>query len=59
VPRSKAIAFEKTIHIGTDMHTAADVRFLEKKKVYYCISCAKHLKIFEKKKHAAEMARRF
>ncbi|MCL4371984.1 hypothetical protein M1373_01555 [Candidatus Marsarchaeota archaeon] len=53
IPRNKAVAFEKAISFSTDMKTANDVRFFEKRKVYYCISCAKHRGIFEKKKRQA------
>jgi len=56
VPRNKAVVYYKTVAFSTDLHTSGDVKFFEKKKVYYCISCAKHLGIFEKKK--AQMARR-
>lgn len=57
VPRNKAVDFEKAISFSTDMHNANDVRFFEKRKVYYCISCAKHRGIFEKKREQAERAR--
>jgi len=57
VPRSKAVAYEKAISFSTDLHTGNDVRFFERKKVYYCISCAKHLGIFEKKKALANKKR--
>jgi len=50
IPRSKAVVFEKRINFSTDLHSSNDVRFSETRKVYYCISCAKHLGIFEKKK---------
>ncbi|MCL4363321.1 hypothetical protein M1439_02640 [Candidatus Marsarchaeota archaeon] len=53
VPRNKAIVFEKAISFSTDLKTTNDVRFFEKRKVYYCISCAKHRGIFEKKKRQA------
>ncbi|MGC8629036.1 MAG: hypothetical protein ACP5T4_02390 [Candidatus Micrarchaeia archaeon] len=56
VPRNKAVAYEKVVSFSTDLHTSGDVKFFERKKVYYCISCAKHLGIFEKKK--AQAARR-
>ncbi|MDE1873793.1 MAG: hypothetical protein KGI04_01585 [Candidatus Micrarchaeota archaeon] len=59
VPRNKAVAFEKPIRFSTDLHNANDVRFFEKRKVYYCISCAKHRGIFEKLKEMAERNRRF
>lgn len=54
VPRNKGVSFEKVISFSTDTHTPADVRFFERRKVYYCISCAKHRGIFEKKKEMAE-----
>jgi ribosomal protein S26 len=53
VPRNKAVIFEKSISFSTDLKTANDVRFFERRKVYYCISCAKHRGIFEKKKRQA------
>jgi len=53
VPKNKAVAFEKKVAFSTDLHTNGDVRLFETKKVYYCISCAKHLGIFEKKKQMA------
>lgn len=53
VPRNKAVIFEKPISLSTDTHTTADVRFFERRKVYYCISCAKHRGIFERKKRQA------
>ncbi len=53
VPRSKAVALEKSITFSTDMKNANDVRFFERRKVYYCISCAKHRHIFEIKKRRA------
>jgi len=56
VPSVKAVAYEKRISFGTELHNANDVRFLTSRKVYYCISCAKHKGIFEKKKEQAERA---
>jgi len=53
VPRNKAVVFEKVITFNTELKTANDVRFFEKRKVYYCISCAKHRGIFEKLKRQA------
>ncbi|MDE1857251.1 MAG: hypothetical protein KGH98_04200 [Candidatus Micrarchaeota archaeon] len=53
VPRNKAVIFEKAVSYNTDMHTTQDVRFFERLKTYYCISCAKHRGIFEKKKRMA------
>ncbi len=60
IPRSKAVEYEKVISFGTELHNANDVRFMTKRKIYYCISCAKHRGIFEKKKEqAARGARRY
>ncbi len=59
VPRNKAVIVEKGVRFSTDMHTANDVRFFEKVKMYYCISCAKHRGIFEmKKRQAIEKAKK-
>ena len=57
VPRNKAVAYERAVSFSTDLHTENDVRFFERKKVYYCISCAKHRGIFEKKKEQARRRR--
>lgn len=60
MPRGKAVSFEKTIRFGTDPSSMQNVRFMSKRKVYYCISCAKHKGIFERKKEmAARDSRRF
>jgi ribosomal protein S26 len=53
IPRNKAVAFEKAVRFNTELKNANDVRFFEKMKVYYCISCAKHRGIFEQKKRQA------
>jgi len=59
VPRNKAVDYEKVISMDTGMNTTKDVRLFEKRKIYYCISCAKHKRIFEKKKREArERAKR-
>ena len=59
IPRNKAVPYERAISISTDPHLPGAVKFFEKKKVYYCISCAKHRGIFEKKREMAARARRF
>ncbi len=53
VPRNKAVDFERNVSFNTELKTANDVRFFERMKVYYCVSCAKHRGIFEKKKRQA------
>lgn len=55
VPRNKAVSDEKRIRFGTDLREG-DVKFFTTRKVYYCISCAKHKGIFERKKEQAERA---
>lgn len=59
VPRNKAVPYEKGISFSTELHTANDVRFFERRRVYYCISCAKHRGIFEKLKEQAARNKRF
>jgi ribosomal protein S26 len=54
VPRSKGIVYEKMVKYGTEPNSLSNVRFMTKRKVYYCISCAKHRGIFEKKAREAE-----
>lgn len=54
VPRNKAVVYERGISLSTDTHDANDIRFFERQKLFYCISCAKHRGIFEKKKRLAE-----
>jgi ribosomal protein S26 len=53
VPRNKGVVYEKAISFNTGQQAATDVRFFERRKTYYCISCAKHRGIFEKKKREA------
>ncbi len=54
VPRNKAVSFQKSVSFNTELKNANDVRFFERMKIYYCISCAKHRGIFERKKRMAE-----
>lgn len=59
VPRRKAVEFEKRNVFSTDLKTSDNVFTISNTTVYYCISCAKHRKIFEKKKRIAqEIAKR-
>jgi ribosomal protein S26 len=53
IPRNKSVSFEKSVSFNTELRSANDVRFFERMKVYYCVSCAKHRGIFEKKKRQA------
>ena len=56
MPRNKAVSYEKVIRFGTDPSDKNNVRFMSSRKIYYCISCAKHKGIFERK--GEEAARR-
>ncbi len=56
VPRSKAVEVVKGINF--DLGDQKDVTMdLTRRVVYYCISCAKHLHIFEKLKKRNERRR--
>lgn len=57
VPRSKAVEFEKRNFYTTDLRGGNNVTAMSEYTVYYCISCAKHRKIFEKKKRQAQIRR--
>ncbi|MDE1851777.1 MAG: hypothetical protein KGH69_03765 [Candidatus Micrarchaeota archaeon] len=58
VPRNKAVVDEKAIRFSTEQKEA-EVSYFSTRKVYYCISCAKHRGIFQKKaERAARMAAR-
>ncbi len=50
VPRSKAVQYVKRVRYSTELKNKDDVSYTDTVKVYYCISCAKHRGIFEKKK---------
>ncbi len=53
VPREKAVAYSRSIVYSTDLKTADDVKYFERRKAYYCPSCGKSLGIYEKKKRQA------
>ena len=56
VPRDKALAYERVTVYSTDLKTNDDVRTMMRREMHYCPSCAKHLRLYEKK--AQQMARR-
>lgn len=59
IPRNKAVSFDKPVSYSTELKTTADVRFFERRKMTYCISCAKHRGIFEKlKRQSIERSKR-
>ncbi len=57
IPRDKTVSFNKRSRFTTDLRGTENVSFLTNRDVYYCISCAKHRKIFEKKKQIAQRRR--
>jgi len=58
VPRGKAVVDFRPISYATDLKSADDIRYVEKRKCYYCVSCAKSLGIYERKKKMAAARRR-
>jgi ribosomal protein S26 len=57
VPRDKAVDYERRSSFTTDFRDRENVTAFSSTLEYYCISCAKHRKIFEKKKRIAEKRR--
>jgi ribosomal protein S26 len=57
VPRDKAIDYDRRTTFSTDLRDQENVVTSTFRTVYYCISCAKHRGIFEKKKQIAERRR--
>lgn len=59
MPRDKMVTFNKMNVYSTELRTAEDVRATTHVENHYCISCAKHRKIFEKlRERAARQAAR-
>ncbi|MBI5046716.1 hypothetical protein HZC07_03210 [Candidatus Micrarchaeota archaeon] len=56
VPRTKAVEYSNRTFITTDLKED-NVTYSGFTDVYYCISCAKHRGIFEKKKQQAQRKR--
>jgi ribosomal protein S26 len=54
VPRDKAVSYTRRSKFSTDLPTGDNVVAFSEADVYYCISCAKHQKIFEKKREQAQ-----
>jgi len=58
VPRDKAVEYVRKTVYSTDMKgKEEDISAFYSTTVYYCISCAKHRKIFEKKKKELQKKR--
>lgn len=53
VPRDKAVVYSRGVAYSTELRgQEGDIRFFERRKMQYCPSCGKHLRIYEKKKKA-------
>ena len=50
VPRDKSVRFDRRVTYSTDLKSKDDIRTSLTVEAYYCVSCGKHRKIFEKKK---------
>jgi len=57
VSRTKAVVDFRPVVYSTDLRSADDLRYMEKRKVYYCVSCGKSLGVYEKKKRQNEIYR--
>lgn len=57
IPRDKAIRFDKRVTFSTDMNSKDDIRSFHTIEAYYCISCGKSKRIFEKKKNQLQRQR--
>jgi ribosomal protein S26 len=56
VPRDKAVEYSRRTHFTTDLKED-NVTYTGFTDSYYCISCAKHRRIFEMKKRQAQRQR--
>ncbi|MEW6035587.1 MAG: hypothetical protein AB1529_03165 [Candidatus Micrarchaeota archaeon] len=56
VPRDKAVEYTRRTHFTTDLKED-NVTYTGFSDSYYCISCAKHRRIFEMKKQQAQRQR--
>ncbi len=56
MPRDKAVEYSRRTHFTTDLKED-NVTYTGFSDAYYCISCAKHRKIFEAKKRQAQRLR--
>jgi ribosomal protein S26 len=53
MPRDKMITYNKANVYSTELRSAEDVKTTTFVENHYCISCAKHSRIFEKLKNRA------
>lgn len=57
VPRDKSIRFDRRVAYSTDLNSKDDIKSFHTVEAYYCISCGKAKRIFEKKKSKFEKDR--
>ncbi len=57
VPRDKAVEYTRRTTYSTELDNEDDVSYSAFSSSYYCISCAKRRRIFEKKKAQAQRRR--
>lgn len=57
VPRDKAVPYTRRSRYSTELTGGDNIEHFTEADVYYCISCAKHRKIFEKKREQARRRR--
>ncbi|MCX8166529.1 MAG: hypothetical protein N3E37_01615 [Candidatus Micrarchaeota archaeon] len=50
VPRDKSVRYDRRVTYSTDLNSKDDIKSFHFIEAYYCISCAKAMRIFEKKK---------
>ena len=58
VPREKALEYVKRNYFSTDLKGQENVSYTGFRKVYYCVSCGKHARIYEKKKEQLKRRRK-
>lgn len=49
MPRGKAVSYERSIVYSTDLRSSDDVKYMDRRKLYYCPSCGKSKGIYQKK----------
>lgn len=53
VRRSKSVRYDSRVMYSTDLRSADDIKVFHTQTAYYCPSCGKHRRIYEKKKRQA------
>ncbi|MFH1285167.1 MAG: hypothetical protein ABIH99_01150 [Candidatus Micrarchaeota archaeon] len=50
MPKDKAVSYSRSTVFSTDLKTNDDVKFFQRRKCFYCVSCGKSKGIFQKKR---------